>query len=862
MPFFNLPQSGTGIPALSGSGAPSNTLGVDGQLYIDTAANTLYGPKAAGAWGSGIPLTGAAWAELTGKPTTFAPSAHTHTIAEVISLQSSLDGKAASAHAHTIASVTGLQTAIDGKAAIVHQHAVADVTGLQTALDAKQATISTYVASVAGRTGAVTLTASDVGLGSVANTTDANKPVSNLQAASDAAVQAFAIQRVNHTGSQTISTVTGLQTALDAKQAAGTYATLVGGQVPASMLPSFVDDVVDVGTTLPSVGETSKIYVMSAGANVNKVYRWSGSVFVEISPSPGTTTDVPEGSNLYFTNARASAAAPVQSVAGLTGAVTLTKTNVDLGNVDNTADVNKPVSAAQSASDIAVQLYATQRANHTGTQLASTISDFATKVVTYAPVTSVNGMTGNVLVSDDGSSFTIPTASDTVLGGVKIGIGLEMTSGVLSATGGGSYSLPTASEGVLGGIKIGTGLTIANGVVSASGGSGGTSYTLPAATAGALGGVKVGTGLAIADGVLSATGGGSSGTDARWDYFKPPAPSTITAVAGDTLVNVSWSLPTVLAQTPITGHELQYSLDQSTWTPVGGVYTHLGTSVVSLLNGYSYWFRAASINGIGRGAWRTTTNAVIPNPPGDPILTTAGLYSRYDASIGGSLSSTQAGDSLVTTSGATVNRIRDQSGFNRDLWNYLGGSAHATLVTAGQNGKNVVLFDNRGGGNDLRTAQNRESGGFNTGNPLTIFAVWKPLGNYQSLIADLKYSWGDTESGSAVQLGLSNDRARMDAYTTRWTGTGTGRPGNWICQRASMNGTGSTMAVNGAYDAPTTAENGSSATASAMNFNLPCCDWRMAGYFQFGELVIFSGALDGTTCSAIETYLMNKWGIT
>jgi hypothetical protein len=41
-----------------------------------------------------------------------------------------------------------------------------------------------------------------------------------------------------------IADVNGLQTALDGKQAAGSYATLVGGVVPASQLPGFVDDVV------------------------------------------------------------------------------------------------------------------------------------------------------------------------------------------------------------------------------------------------------------------------------------------------------------------------------------------------------------------------------------------------------------------------------------------------------------------------------------------------------------------------------------------------------------------------------------------------------------------------------------------
>jgi hypothetical protein len=47
-----------------------------------------------------------------------------------------------------------------------------------------------------------------------------------------------------------------------------------------------------------------------------------------------------------------SAGAPVQSVAGKTGTVTLDKNNVGLANVDNTSDVNKPISSAtQTALD-------------------------------------------------------------------------------------------------------------------------------------------------------------------------------------------------------------------------------------------------------------------------------------------------------------------------------------------------------------------------------------------------------------------------------------------------------------------------------------------------------------------------------
>lgn len=54
-----------------------------------------------------------AWNDVTGKPATFTPSAHTHPIADVTNLQTSLDAKAATGHGHVIGDVTGLQAALD-----------------------------------------------------------------------------------------------------------------------------------------------------------------------------------------------------------------------------------------------------------------------------------------------------------------------------------------------------------------------------------------------------------------------------------------------------------------------------------------------------------------------------------------------------------------------------------------------------------------------------------------------------------------------------------------------------------------------------------------------------------------------------
>lgn len=52
------PGAPGGRTILNGAGAPSGATGADGDFYIDTAADAIYGPKTAGAWGSATSLIG------------------------------------------------------------------------------------------------------------------------------------------------------------------------------------------------------------------------------------------------------------------------------------------------------------------------------------------------------------------------------------------------------------------------------------------------------------------------------------------------------------------------------------------------------------------------------------------------------------------------------------------------------------------------------------------------------------------------------------------------------------------------------------------------------------------------------------
>lgn len=95
---------------------------------------------------------------------------------------------------------------------------------------------------------------------------------------------------------------------------------ITSGIIDAARLPASAGNIPEYATLseFPIVGDSGKVCI---ALDTNKMYRWSGSTYVSI-------------------------AGGVDSVAGKTGVVILAKADVGLNDVDNTSDINKPISTA------------------------------------------------------------------------------------------------------------------------------------------------------------------------------------------------------------------------------------------------------------------------------------------------------------------------------------------------------------------------------------------------------------------------------------------------------------------------------------------------------------------------------------
>lgn len=109
-----------------------------------------YNPKSntitANITGSAASANAVAWDKVTGKPSTFAPSSHTHTIVNVTGLQAALDGKSNNGHTHDdrYYTETEMDTKLSGKANISHGHSSLTLFGTNTINGAANDTVANW----------------------------------------------------------------------------------------------------------------------------------------------------------------------------------------------------------------------------------------------------------------------------------------------------------------------------------------------------------------------------------------------------------------------------------------------------------------------------------------------------------------------------------------------------------------------------------------------------------------------------------------------------------------------------------------------------------------------------------------------
>jgi titin len=128
----------------------------------------------------------------------------------------------------------------------------------------------------------------------------------------------------------------------------------------------------------------------------------------------------------------------------------------------------------------------------------------------------------------------------------------------------------------------------------------------------------------------------------------PPAPTSLTVAAGDAQATLSWTAPTVLAQTPITDYTEQYSADNgANWTTfTQAASTATSATVTGLTNGTAYKFRVAAVNAVGVGAYTSASSAVTPVAVvPDPFFSNVQLLLHADG----------VGDTFVDSSPAPKN---------------------------------------------------------------------------------------------------------------------------------------------------------------------------------------------------------------
>ena len=294
----------------------------------------------------------------------------------------------------------------------------------------------------------------------------------------------MAVNKIIYNGATLLDLTSDTVTADDL--AAGVTATGADGKPVVGLLPKVtIDTELSMSSTNPVQNKT----ITAALSNLD----------IDIA----TNDEIDNALNVAGSGDLPTTGGIVPIAMGGTGATTTAGARTNLG-VSATADfANVAFSGAYDdlTGKPAIPSRTSDLANNSGYITSSALSGYVKSVNGVVPDSS-----GNVTISvgggsSSGSNYTLPTASSTVLGGVKVGSGLTInTSGVVSADVTSSTLTAYAKTTDLSAVATsGSYNDLSNKPTIPS------AYTLPNATSSTLGGVKVGSNISVSNGIISVT---------------------------------------------------------------------------------------------------------------------------------------------------------------------------------------------------------------------------------------------------------------------------------------------------------------------------------------------------------------------
>lgn len=205
-------------------------------------------------------------------------------------------------------------------------------------------------------------------------------------------------------------------------------ASRISGTISAANLPSYVDDVLEYASLskFPTTGESGKIYT---ALDTSKIYRWSGSAYVVISETVALGTT--HSSAGYGDESRA---AYNHSTKTSGNPHHVTKTDVGLGSVDNTADSAKSVKYATSAGSAGSVAWGNVTGRPTIPSVGNGTVTITQNGATKGSFTLNQSGNATIALTDNNTVYSLPTATSSTLGGVKVGSNITNSSGTISLT--------------------------------------------------------------------------------------------------------------------------------------------------------------------------------------------------------------------------------------------------------------------------------------------------------------------------------------------------------------------------------------------------------------------------------------------